>query len=267
MKKHKCKVCKKSVKQKKGPGRPKTMHDRCKNKKAKKAKKTKKAKKSKKSKKATKKKTKKKAIKKKSKKKKIKRRLRRNPPIGAHRPGGSPRPDEAKYCQHLVTDEITGITEPCRIITRGGKPFCQKHIGQGSYIQDLMERLAGKQYEEAVAEERGTKKLEEYLEERQIISSLTMEELLLILKLQGSRTVNLLAIEMNVSKKIAETYVALLKKRGKVKTYKNKRGAIVVRLPEKRKLRRRNPWRSRFFSQYSPIRYSQKSRLCWRMPW
>jgi len=65
---HKCKVCRKGVRQSSGPGRPKTTHTRCKGKKKTPRKKTKK-----KAKKKAKKKTKKKAKKKKAKKKAIKR--------------------------------------------------------------------------------------------------------------------------------------------------------------------------------------------------
>lgn len=190
--------------------------------------------------------------------------FRRNPPIGGRRPGGDPRPSEAKHCEYLITE-----TELCGKVTREGKPFCPIHIGQNTYIQDLMERLAGKQYEESIAgaashteeviqrlhpewsEEEieaegpeGLEELEGYLEEHQIETSVTMEEILLFLKLHGGRSIERLAKEIHVSVGTVKSYVALLKKRSLVETRKNKRGAIIVRLLRKKRLHRhaRNPW-------------------------
>lgn len=294
-KKQKCKVCKKGVKQKAGPGRPKTMHDRCKKKSTKK--KTKKTKKTNKKKAPKNKKAgllqiqkcpscknwtqgkhhcwncgknmpskvqskgvtlaaymqiqrDQERVHKKSRRSPLddyyslgrrKNPFRRNARIGGYRPGGDPRPSESKHCEHIVTNVKTGITKPCGKVTREGKPYCPKHVKESTYVQDLMERLAGKSYEESIAAA-GLEKLEEHLETHQVDVTLTMEEILLVLKLHGGRSIERLARDINVSKETAKTYVGLLEKRGKVITGKSRRGATVVELPKKRRLRRRNPW-------------------------
>jgi len=326
MKKHKCKVCKKPIKQKTGPGRPKTTHDRCKGTTKKKTKKKKKKK--------TKKKTSRKRssgagflaehrasqqkLAKKSRcsickgPKKVGRNIckscadaqiqafqesaswtwcdehgyfdcdcpgqvprrnpfRRNVRIGAYRPGDYPRqPSESKKCEFIVTDEKTGITKPCGKITRDKKIYCPVHVGEHGYVKELMERLAGKSYEESipgarageaeaeklevireshpkwseeeVQAEAGAERLEEYLGRQEIDSSITMEEILLVLKLHGGRSIERLGRDINVTAETAKAYVALLKRRGLVTINKNKRGARIVELPKKRRLRRRNPW-------------------------
>lgn len=207
--------------------------------------------------------------------------FRRNP-IGGYRPGGAPRqPSEAKTC------EICGKT------TREGKMYCPEHIASHSYVKELMERLAGKAYEEHIAgtgytEERveiirelhpdwkeeeikaeaELEKLEKHLEEQQVDTSLTMEEILLILKLHGGRTVERLARDINVNVVTVKAYVALLRKRGLVITGRGKRGNTIVKLPPKKRLRRRNPWMGRSFSRYSPTLYSHWRRNPYpRMPW
>jgi len=165
----------------------------------------------------------------------------RHNPTGGYRPGQSRKPPRTgpTYCQ------APGCKEP----TREGKPYCSIHIEKSSYVQDLLNRLSGRETEEEMAREG---RIEEYLEHSP--SSSVVQEILTTLRMRGERTTAALAKELLMDEKAIRGYINYLVKQGKVVIRPIRRGGVSVRLSRtsgsrrrmrrmrRRLRRRRNPW-------------------------
>jgi len=139
----------------------------------------------------------------------------RNPRIRTVERGGGGKRDKPKKCEILEDGRI------CGKVTREGKNVCPDHIDRGSYVQQLMARQ--QQMEDAdEAAAKGKVKLD---------NNATVKELLLILELNGPRTIERLVRDLNRDAKIVEAYIKALKRKKLVKTKTTKRGSTVVLLP------------------------------------
>jgi hypothetical protein len=110
--------------------------------------------------------------------------------------------------------------EACGKTTREGKPFCLHHVEQHSYVQVILETLAEKDAEHGRVEREGPTAVDP--------EGLTAKELLLHLSQHGSRTVERLSREFQLTGSIMCHYVEALSRQGFVSTGRTTRGSIVV---------------------------------------
>jgi len=131
-----------------------------------------------------------------------------------------------RIVQHDYSSSGRSKPQRCRVCgaaTREGKEFCSLHIDQAGYVQGLSARISQLEEEEARAEEG-----EVDLSPRSEIA----KELLLLLETNGPKTIERLAIDLNKSKKVVQTFVEGLQKKGLLKTKLTKRGATMVSLQD-----------------------------------
>ena len=109
-------------------------------------------------------------------------------------------------------------------MTREGKPFCSEHVEKHPYVQNVLKQLDTRDAEDAAVLEKG--------ESAANLAGITAHELLQQLELNGPRTVQRLARELNIDHKIVTGYVNALSKRGLVETDLTRRGSTVVMIAE-----------------------------------
>jgi len=110
----------------------------------------------------------------------------------------------------------------CNEATRENKPFCSEHIEDSPYLQRLTAQLAAKENEETLVGLRGASEVEE--------DSETLKEIQNILEITGPRTTLALAKATMLDEKALSGYLNYLKKKGLIKTTRNRRGNTVVKL-------------------------------------
>jgi len=106
----------------------------------------------------------------------------------------------------INTTTHTKKCEICEKATREGKPFCPEHVEHNDYVRDILQIL------EVQAEEHA--KVLTRAGIRAITSdSLTAREMVKVLSVRGTSTVNRISREMNLDLKLVEVYARYLVKR------------------------------------------------------
>jgi len=149
---------------------------------------------------------------------------RRNPRGGRPSHNQPPKSSGARHCEATIIEE--GRSRICGKTTREGKSYCSDHVEEGSYIQGLMDRISGKDYEEDLAETSYARFRDHVGDEY----TTTMDEIKLCLTLHGPRSIARIAKDIGINKDAAKSYIALLSHRGDVSITINTRGASIVRL-------------------------------------
>ncbi|MGE0707640.1 MAG: hypothetical protein AB7N76_08235 [Planctomycetota bacterium] len=114
-------------------------------------------------------------------------------------------------------------TRPCNVCgqtTREGKPFCSEHVEQHGYVREILTILANKEAEEERVRLEGPQAVDP--------AGLTAQELLLHLRLNGSRTIERLSRELQLGPAVVSRYVDALVEHGEVSTGRTTRGSVVV---------------------------------------
>lgn len=112
--------------------------------------------------------------------------------------------------------------EECNAKTRKGKPYCSKHVEQHTYVDDLLNRMQARVDEDAHVLANGSKVAN--------IEGITAKEIILELRLNGTRTLDRLERELRVSRSVIFKYVVALKREGVVTFGQTSRGNTTVSL-------------------------------------
>lgn len=128
---------------------------------------------------------------------------------------GEPHRLPPHYCEAVINKETKELCDTpivadeetqkyCGLSTQKGKPFCSKHVECMPYIQNLLKRKQEKEQEEARVErqDRGWTELNP--------EGSTAQELLNILRQQGSLKLPRLAREANLPEQVVAGYVEVL---------------------------------------------------------
>lgn len=113
----------------------------------------------------------------------------------------------------------------CTQTTREGKPYCPDHVDLHPYVQDLISNLSTKDEQDDAVKSKGPRAVK--------LDSITVQELLLHLELNGPRTEERLVRELNLDLKTVSGYVQALRRKQLVTTGYTKRGSMVVKLAVK----------------------------------
>lgn len=119
----------------------------------------------------------------------------------------------------------------CSRATREGKPFCPDHVEDHPYARSLIEALVARRVEEALVLERGAQAAS--------LDGITAKEIIGSVSVYGSRTVERIARELSLDRKTVEGYAQALARGKRVHLTKTKRGAVVVNLGPKPKVKKR----------------------------
>ena len=110
----------------------------------------------------------------------------------------------------------------CLHSTREGKPYCPDHVKEHPYVQGILSTLQDVHAEREKVRERGARAVD--------LKGLTTKELLLHLTLNGARTIERLARELQLDSVVLNGYVRALVKQGVVDLGRTNRGSTVVKL-------------------------------------
>lgn len=118
--------------------------------------------------------------------------------------------DEPIQCEHAG----------CVNTTREGKSLCSDHIEQSPYAIQIRLRLEQRDAEDQRVTKLGPKAMR--------LDSMTVEEILLQLSIQGSRSVERLAVDLNIERETMLQYAHGLRKANLVTFSLTKRGGTVL---------------------------------------
>ena len=110
----------------------------------------------------------------------------------------------------------------CKLSTREGKPFCPDHVAEHVYVRNIQDQLLVRTNEWKAVEKKGGEAVD--------VAGTTAKEILLILTMQGSRTIKRISREVNLDSSLVESYIDALKKAGLVQVGRTTRGNRTVAL-------------------------------------
>lgn len=113
-------------------------------------------------------------------------------------------------------------TETCKETTREGKLFCTDHVELHPYVQYLLKRIADRATEDEKVRMQGATSVN--------ISGITVQEILLQLKQNGTRTVERLTREIQLDKTVIRNYVIAMRNSHLVRLGWTVRNSISVTL-------------------------------------
>lgn len=145
-------------------------------------------------------------------------------------PVGGYRPSRDYHSRRQTTRcQKVGCDEP----TRRDKPYCPEHIEESGYVQEVLAKLAGKELEEDFAENRPAD-LSNYLQS--VERSYTVDDILLALRLHGTKSKDWLRKQLNLSAEAMDAYLRYLVSKGLVSTKKDRKrkGRVFITLVERR---------------------------------
>ena len=139
--------------------------------------------------------------------------------------------------EHRSRTETRTCEEPgCNEKTKEEKPYCKKHILQSPYVMRLQQMMKAREAEEAAAS-KGSPHLSSHLTEHP--DSLPIQELLTFLEMEGAKTIDSLAKNLQLDKATVKRYAKYLESQGRVFLRRGKRkGQLFIHLVEEK---RRNP--------------------------
>jgi hypothetical protein len=108
----------------------------------------------------------------------------------------------------------------CKKTTREGKPFCPDHVDLHDYVQNIQAIILAQETERTEVEKKGAKAVD--------VNGNTAKEILLVLMMNGSRTLRRISREINLDNVLVQAYVDALEKAGKVRTGVTTRGDTTV---------------------------------------
>lgn len=102
----------------------------------------------------------------------------------------------------------TCSTPGCGDTTREGKPYCTEHVESHPYVQFLLKRVADRDIEDEAVRMQGSSAVN--------IDGITVEEITLQLRTNGTRTVERLCREIALDKSVIRSYIVAMKAAGLV---------------------------------------------------
>lgn len=108
----------------------------------------------------------------------------------------------------------------CKKATTGRKPYCVNHVEMQPYIQELQERIAGREAEWVRVKQLGARAVDP--------DGLTAREILHYMDVHGPCTVRRLAKDLAMERALLDCYVSTFATCGLVELSANKRGARVL---------------------------------------
>lgn len=112
----------------------------------------------------------------------------------------------------------------CMASTREGKPYCPEHVLLNPYVRTLLERLAGREAEEARVLRQGQRAVDP--------EGITAQEILSYLCVHGQRSLPQLGRELTLDVKLVTAYVKVLESNRWVKTKRDRRGMLFAYAPD-----------------------------------
>lgn len=122
----------------------------------------------------------------------------------------------------IRTPNHTKFCEICEGATREGKPYCPEHVEHNKYVRNILQVLKDQDEEHAKALTRGVRAITN--------NSLTVKEMVKVISIRGTTTVNRVAREMNLDLKIVEIYARYLVNRRITRSGSTTRGAKTLTL-------------------------------------
>lgn len=119
-------------------------------------------------------------------------------------------------------------TKECEICggrTREGKPFCPHHVEHHNYVRNILQILEDQAEEHSNVLTKGVTAIGS--------NSLTVKEIVRLLSIRGTTTINRIAKDMSLDLKVVEVYVKYLVRRRIARSGETKRGAKTLRLRKK----------------------------------
>lgn len=113
-------------------------------------------------------------------------------------------------------------TDACKETTREGKIYCTDHVESHPYVQYLLKRMADRDAEDEQVRMEGATQVN--------ITGITVQEILLQLKQNGTRTVERLTREIQLDKTVIRNYVVALQNAHLVRLGWTTRNSISVTL-------------------------------------
>lgn len=112
----------------------------------------------------------------------------------------------------------------CPGSTREGKPFCSEHVGLNSYASEVMQKIAQRDAEDALALSPNTAP-EDYN-----VAGVTAQSILQQLEERGTRTKERLCRELGLDRELVDAYADALIMRGLVRIGRTGRGCETLSL-------------------------------------
>jgi len=110
----------------------------------------------------------------------------------------------------------------CGDTTREGKDFCTEHVESQPYVQYILKKLAERDEEDERVRMEGVSAVN--------IEGITVEEITLHLKQNGTRTIERLAREIPLDKSVIRSYVIAMQEKSLVKFSWTERNCMSVTL-------------------------------------
>jgi len=121
----------------------------------------------------------------------------------------------------------TTYCEECGAATREGKRYCSEHVEKHPYVVQLLESLQAKDAEEELVKQRGDEAVQPY--------GLTSKEIVTLLRVRGALSIPRIARELRLEVPVAESYVNVLAKLGRVVVKKGTRSKMVSLVSRRRR--------------------------------
>ena len=115
--------------------------------------------------------------------------------------------------------------EVCGESTREGKPFCPEHVERNAYVRNILQALEDQEKEHTKALKKGTSAIAN--------NSLTAIEMVKVLAIRGTTTVNRIAREVNLDLELVEVYARYLGERRITRSGTTTRGNKTLTLRKK----------------------------------
>jgi len=134
--------------------------------------------------------------------------------------GGALKPEI--YCEPATTQTKICKVDNCGDTTRENKEYCTEHVVAQPYVQDLLKRMKDRDVEDEQVRMQGTVAVN--------LNGITVQEITLQLKQNGTRTVERLTREIDLDKSVIRSYVIAMKTAGLVLHSWTERNSIAVTL-------------------------------------